>query len=146
MPRRGSTRKDSTNPRNVSNRGKEPEEESYVEDQCLENSQTMKTRLIFPVDEVIRKMKIFSGMEVTLDAGIYLTSMIQHVIEDILDEAVYKVQDAKTGRIVPKDINEIIKHDTEWSKLFKNVVIAQGGICSRDKLPIQNLNDSPEHY
>ncbi|ORX93239.1 hypothetical protein K493DRAFT_302785 [Basidiobolus meristosporus CBS 931.73] len=93
--------------------------------------------LLFPVEAVLEKMRSFSRMDVTLDAGIYITSMIQHVVEDILDEAVYKVHNAGTGRIIPKDINEIIKHDSEWSQLFKNVVIAQGGRCD---LAAQNTN------
>lgn len=111
-------------------------------------SRSAKAGLSFPVGRIARYMRELNVAErIGASAPVYLCSVIEYLVAEVLELAGNAVRDNKKSRIVPRHIQLAIRNDEELSKLFSNVTIAAGGVLANIEpalLPKKNSKDESD--
>lgn len=61
-------------------------------------------------------------------ASIYLATVLEYLVSEILEISGLAAQDNKKKRIIPRHIQLAIRNDNELNELLSNVTISQGGV------------------
>ena len=88
-----------------------------------------KAGLNFPVGRIKRMMK--KGLYTTRlggSAGVYMASVLESIVEDIVECAASQADIAKRTALTPRHLQLGIRNDPELSKLFANCSINMGGV------------------
>ena len=92
-------------------------------------SRSKKADLMFPVGRIHRFMKNMRVAErIGAGAPVYMASVLEYMVAELLELAGNAATDNKRKRIVPRHIQLAVRNDEELNKLFGNVTIAQGGV------------------
>lgn len=84
--------------------------------------------LVFPVGRYKRYIGDATKKRVAESAPIYLAAACEYLVAEILDPATTRTLKAKRKWVTPRDIQLAIGNDTELKKLFRNDIIAFGGV------------------
>nr|XP_031857344.1 uncharacterized protein CI109_007251 [Kwoniella shandongensis]KAA5524416.1 hypothetical protein CI109_007251 [Kwoniella shandongensis] len=92
-------------------------------------SRSSKAGLVFPVGRVHRKLKQGRYADrIGALAPVFLASVMEYVMAEILELSGNAASDNKRTRIIPRHITLAVQNDEELIRLFKNATIAQGGV------------------
>lgn len=88
-----------------------------------------KAGLAFPVHKFLKNMKrSMYAKRYEKKAPVYLTSVIEYVVAEILELAGNTAKEHKKGRILPRHIQLAVRNDEELSRYLANVTIMGGGV------------------
>ena len=92
-------------------------------------SRSSKANLQFSVGRIDRYLRVGRyASRIGAAAPIYLASVLEYLIAEIIELAGNACRDNKKVRITPRHLQLAIRNDEELSKLLHNVTIAQGGV------------------
>ena len=92
-------------------------------------SRSKKADLMFPVGRIHRFMKNMRVAErIGAGAPVYMASVLEYMVAELLELAGNAATDNKRKRIVPRHIQLAIGNDEELNKLMGDVTIAAGGV------------------
>lgn len=103
-------------------RGKNENDKVYT-------TKSKKAGLTFPVSRIgrfLRKGKYANRLG--SGAPVYLAAILEYLTAEILELAGNAAKDNNKKRIIPRHIQLGVRNDDELNSLFKDVVIAQGGV------------------
>eukprot|EP00929_Paragymnodinium_shiwhaense_P008364 TRINITY_DN112315_c0_g1_i1.p2 TRINITY_DN112315_c0_g1~~TRINITY_DN112315_c0_g1_i1.p2 ORF type:complete len:211 (-),score=82.76 TRINITY_DN112315_c0_g1_i1:378-1010(-) len=88
-----------------------------------------KAGVQFPVHRIRKSMlRGAYSKKVNLGAAIYLTTVIEYVVAEILELAGNNAKEMKKQRIIPRHILLAVRNDEELNKYLSNVTITGGGV------------------
>ena len=100
-----------------------------------QTSRSAKAGLNFPVGRIARMLKTGKYAErVGIGAPVYLASVLEYLVAEILEVSVMVVRQKKKARIVPRFIFLGMKEDEEFKKLFANTIITGAGVKPQSKV------------
>ncbi|KAF8920636.1 histone-fold-containing protein [Mucidula mucida] len=92
-------------------------------------NRSARAGLQFPVSRIHRILKAtHRGMRIQFAAPIYLASVLEYLIAELLELAGNAARDLNKRRIIPRHLQLAIRKDEELQQLLGNVVIMQGGV------------------
>lgn len=93
------------------------------------HTRTWHSGLVFSVGRTHRALKQGRyARRVGAGAPVYLASVLEYTIAEILELAGNASKDNKKKRIVPRHIQLAVLNDSELGKLFKDSIISEGGV------------------
>lgn len=88
-----------------------------------------KAGVVFPVGRIRKALQRGAySKSVRMEGAIYLTSVIEYVVAEILELAGNSAKEQKKNRIVPRHILLAVRSDEELNKYLSNVTITGGGV------------------
>lgn len=94
-----------------------------------QTSRSSRAGLNFPVGRIARMLKDGRYAErVGIGAPVYLASILEYLVAEILEVSVMVVKQKKKARIVPRFIYLGLKEDEEFKKLFNQTIITGSGV------------------
>jgi histone H2A len=95
-------------------------------------SMSAKAEVTFPVARILNKLKKGKYADrIGKGAGIYLASVMEYLVAEILELSGNEARDAKKKIIKPRHIQLALRKDLELDKLVAGVIIPDGGIVSQ---------------
>tara|TARA_B100000787_G_scaffold167589_2_gene154653 strand:- start:1367 stop:1708 length:342 start_codon:yes stop_codon:yes gene_type:complete len=92
-------------------------------------SRSEKAGLIFPVGRVHRNLKLGRyASRIGASAPVFLAAVLEYLTDEVIEMAAGKAEENKKKRIVPRHILLAVRTDKDFSKLFGNVTIPNGGV------------------
>ncbi|OLY79875.1 Histone H2A-IV [Smittium mucronatum] len=83
----------------------------------------------FPVPRIKRYLKKGNPkLRVAMNASIFLASVLEYLVAEVLELAGSAAKDNLKVRITPRHLQLAIKNDEELSKLLKSITIPGGGV------------------
>ena len=82
-----------------------------------------RSGLIFPVRKLIKKLKKRTMLRIWINSAVYLASVIEYLVSEILDLSGQITKKAKKKIIQPNHINGALKCDQELNQLTKDAVL-----------------------
>ena len=111
-----------------------------------QQSRSQRAGLQFPVGRIARYMRKGGyARRVGGGAPVYLASVLEYLVAELLELAGNAAKDNKKLRVVPRHIMLAVKNDDELSSLLKGVTIASGGVLPNINsalLPAKKKKDS----
>ena len=99
-----------------------------------QTSRSARAGLNFPVGRIARMLKNGKYAErVGIGAPVYLASVLEYLVAEILEVSVLVVRQKKKARIVPRFIFLGLREDDEFKKLFANTIITGSGVKPEGK-------------
>ena len=93
-------------------------------------SRSSKAGLNFPVGRIARLLKHGRYAErIGIGAPVYLASVLEYLVTEILEITVMFVKQSKKNRIIPRFVYLGLKEDYEFNKLFCNTIITCSGVA-----------------
>lgn len=90
-------------------------------------TKSQKAGLVFPVARFNRLAKSEAGTKrVGGSAPIYLTAVTEYIVEEIIELAGECTKKANRKRITPEDISNVLRSDSELSKLYRGLQMTTG--------------------
>ena len=90
-----------------------------------------KTGLVFPVARILNKLKRGKySNRVRKGAGIYMASVLEYLSAEVLELAGNEAKDIRKKTIKPHHIQLAVRRDGELEKVFKDVIIPEGGVLA----------------
>jgi len=99
------------------------------ESEKVRSTKSKKAGIIFPVSRIgrfLRKGKYANRLG--SGAPVYLAAILEYLTAEILELAGNAAKDNHKKRIIPRHIQLGVRNDDELNSLFKDVIIAQGGV------------------
>ncbi|XP_035240741.1 histone H2A-like [Anguilla anguilla] len=92
-------------------------------------TRSSRAGLQFPVGRIYRLLRKGNYAErIGAGAPVYLASVLEYLVAEVLELAGNAARDNKKARIMPRHLQLAVRNDEELNKLFGGVVIAQGGV------------------
>ncbi|VVC39023.1 Histone-fold,Histone H2A/H2B/H3,Histone H2A conserved site,Histone H2A,Histone H2A, C-terminal domain [Cinara cedri] len=92
-------------------------------------SKSSRAGLLFPVARVHRILKKGGYAKcVGTGASVYMASVMEYLVAEVLELAGNAARDNKKARITPRHFQLAIRNDEELSKLLFGVTVAEGGV------------------
>jgi len=93
-------------------------------------SQSTRAGIIFPVGRTHRLLKSAptATTRVTKGAAVYLSSVIEYLVAELLELSGNAARDNKRSRIIPRHILLAYANDSELYALLRNCVLPQSGV------------------
>lgn len=93
--------------------------------------------LNFPVGRIHRLLKRGKYSErIAGGAPIYLASIIEYLVAEVLELAGNAAKDNKRSRICPRHLLLAVRNDEELNKLLDHVIISEGGVMPNINLAL----------
>ncbi|KAH9398642.1 PREDICTED: histone H2A-beta, sperm-like [Rhagoletis zephyria] len=98
-------------------------------DKTKSKTRSSRAGLQFPVGRIHRLLRKGNYSErVGAGAPVYLASVLEYLVAEVLELAGNASRDNKKSRIVPRHIQLAVRNDEELNKLLGGVCISQGGV------------------
>lgn len=95
----------------------------------LRVSKSHRAGLAFPVSRVLKSLrKGRYAKHIQVGASVYLTSVIEYLVAEILELSSNAATQNKKLRVTPRHLCLAIRHDEELNQLFAHVTIPNGGV------------------
>ena len=92
-------------------------------------SRSQRAGLQFPVGRIERLLRKGRYADrVGAGASVYMASVIEYLVAEVLEIAGNAARDNKKRRISPRHVQLAIGNDDELSKLLQGVTVSQGGV------------------
>ncbi|XP_014205356.1 histone H2A, sperm-like [Copidosoma floridanum] len=92
-------------------------------------SMAQKCGITFPAMRIRRYLRLGDyAKHIGVGASVYLASVLEYLVAEILELSGNAARDNKKTRIIPRHLLLAIKNDAELDDLLKNVTISQGGV------------------
>jgi histone H2A len=93
-------------------------------------SRTHRAGLIFPVPRMSAALRSMTVGRVRQgrSAGVYLASVVQYVVLEVLTLAGDLAKEAKKGRVIPRHISLAIRKDYDLDTLLGRGIVPEGGV------------------
>ena len=93
------------------------------------SSRSTRSGLTFPVGRIHRFLKKGRYAErIGTGAAVYMASVLEYLVAEVLELAGSSARDNKKKRIKPRHIQLGIRNDSELNELLSHVTIAEGGV------------------
>lgn len=90
-----------------------------------------KAGVVFPVARILNKLKRGKYSDrIGKGAGVYTAAVLEYLSAEILELAGNAAKDMKKKIIKPRHIQLAVRGDEELNKLFKDVIIPEGGVMA----------------
>jgi len=83
--------------------------------------------IIFNAQKCFQKLKKSTNQRVRKEAGVYMATVLEYLVAEILEVAGDATKQAKKRRITPRSIMLSVRSDEELSALTKKVHFAESG-------------------
>jgi len=88
-------------------------------------SLSVKAGLAFPVRRIWRQLKKQSLMRIQIKSAVYMSSVLQYIVSEILDLSAKVTKRFKKKIVKPKYLNYAMKCDKELHQLTKNAILPE---------------------
>ncbi|KAI0242602.1 Histone H2A type 2-B [Massospora cicadina] len=93
------------------------------------HSSTGRSGLLFPPSRFRRLLKTGNyAKRIGAGASVYLASVLEYLVAEILELAGNACHDNRKKRIIPRHLQLAIRNDQELNALLGRVTISQGGV------------------
>ncbi|KAL7416004.1 histone H2A type 2-B-like protein [Mrakia frigida] len=91
-------------------------------------STTVRAGLIFPVARTLKRIKKGRFAKVVrVDAGVWMTAVLEYLMAEVLELAGHACKDNKRTRVTPRHILLAIRNDPELDQLLQDVTFTEAG-------------------
>merc|ERR1719158_1981182 len=95
-------------------------------------SRSTKAGLKLPVGRISRLLRAGRyARRIGAGAPVYLAAVLEYLSAEVLELAGNAAREGKKSRIVPRHIQLALKNDAEVGLLFRNTLVASGGMLPK---------------
>lgn len=92
-------------------------------------SRSARAGLTFPVGRLHRMLRKGNhGERIGGGAPVYLASVLEYLVAEVLELAGNAARDNRRNRITPRHVQLAVRNDEELNKLLEGVTISEGGV------------------
>jgi len=92
-------------------------------------SRSARAGITFPVGRIHRLLRKGNYSErVGAGAPVFLASVLEYLVAEVLELAGNAARDNRRNRIIPRHIQLAVRNDDELNKLLDGVTISEGGV------------------
>ena len=105
--------------------------------ESAKKSRSHRSGITFPVGRIHRLLRKGNYAErIGAGAPVYLSSVLEYLVAEILELAGNAARDNRRTRIMPRHIQLAVRNDEELNKLLDGVTISEGGVIPNINLAL----------